>query len=154
MFGRGDSFDDLFNELNNMFNSNPFGGRRSMKFDSNKKTGKDENGEWTEETFKSEDGSIIITNFIRTSGMDSDMMNLFKEPKRKYSGAEGLKRELQSAIENEDYELAIKLRDMIKQRENNQETIDKLEEELKEVIQNQNFERAIEIREELRKLKV
>ena len=155
MFGRGDSFDDLFNELNNMFGSrNPFGGSFQFKGQNKTESGKDEIGNWTKETFESEDGSIMITSFIRTSHADSDLKNFFKSSKPKYSGVEGLKKELQTAIDNEDYELAIAIRDKIKQRENSQEAIDKLEKELKEVIGNHNFERAIEIREELKKLRM
>jgi excinuclease UvrABC nuclease subunit len=154
MFGKSDSFDDLFNELNNMFGSHPFGGRFGIHGKNNVEKGKDENGEWTKKTFTSEDGEMVVTSFVRRTPIaGGDFMNLFKEPKKEYTGAEGLKKELKVAIENEDYELAIKLRDMIKEREANQETIDQLEKELKEVIDQSNFERAIEIREELKKLK-
>jgi len=154
MFGRNDDFDDMFNELSKMFNSFPRYGKINLRGDKNVEKGKDENGEWTKETFTSEDGGMVITSFVRRTPIaGGDFMNLFNEPKKKYTGAEGLKKELKVAIENEDYELAIKLRDMIKEREANQETIDQLEKELKEVIDQSNFERAIEIREELRKLK-
>lgn len=154
MFGRGDSFDDLFNELNNMFGRNPFG-RNFSKGNNKTESGKDEHGNWTKDTFTSEDGSIMITSFVRSSNInDEDLLNMFRTPQKKYSGVKGLKNELQRAIDNEDYELAIHLRDKIKQLENSQETINKLETELKEAISNQNFERAIEIREELKKLKM
>ena len=155
MFGNN-SFDDLFNDLNNMFGPrNPFGGNLHFKGNNKTESGKDENGEWTKDTYTSEDGSIMITSFIRTSNLDDNVLrNMFQPKKQKYSGVEGLKKELQIAIENEDYELAIHLRDKIKKRENGQETINTLETELKEAISNQNFERAIEIREELKKLKM
>lgn len=154
MFGRNDDFDDMFNELNKMFGGFPRYGKLNLRGDKNVEKGKDENGEWTKETFTSEDGGMVITSFVRRTPIGGgDFMNLFNEPKKKYTGAEGLKKELKVAIENEDYELAIKLRDMIKDREANQETIDQLEKELKEVIDQSNFERAIEIREELKKLK-
>ena len=157
MFGRRDSFDDLFNELNKFFgdNSNPFGGRFGIHGKNNVEKGKDENGDWNKETFTSDDGKIVITSFVRSSGFDDDMMNsLFKEPKRKPSSVESLNRELQTAIKNEDYELAIAIRDKIKKIEGNQESITQLENELKECIEIHNFERAIEIREEVKKLKV
>jgi excinuclease UvrABC nuclease subunit len=154
MFGRNDDFDDMFNELSKMFGGFPRYGKLNLRGDKNVEKGKDENGEWTKETFTSEDGGMVITSFVRRTPIGGgDFMNLFNEPKKKYTGAEGLKKELKVAIENEDYELAIKLRDMIKEREANQETIDQLEKELKEVIEQSNFERAIEIREELKKLK-
>ena len=153
MFGRNDDFDDMFNELNKMFGGFSRYGKLNLRGDKNVEKGKDENGEWTKETFTSEDGGMVITSFVRRTPIaGGDFMNLFKEPKKEYTGAEGLKKELKVAIENEDYELAIKLRDMIKEREANQETIDQLEKELKEVIDQSNFERAIEIREELKKL--
>jgi excinuclease UvrABC helicase subunit UvrB len=156
MFGRGDSFDDLFNELNNMFGrNNQFGGRFGIHGKNNVEKGKDENGEWNKETFTSEDGKIVITSFVRNSGFDDDMMtNMFKSRKKQEVSGDRLKSELQRAIENEDYELAIAIRDKMKKLENSQEEIEKLENELKQVISDHNFERAIEIREELKKLKM
>jgi excinuclease UvrABC helicase subunit UvrB len=156
MFGRGDSFDDLFNELNNMFGrNNPFRGRFGIHGKNNVEKGKDENGEWNKETFTSEDGKIVITSFVRNSGFDDDMMtNMFKSRKKQEVSGDRLKSELQRAIENEDYELAIAIRDKMKKLENSQEEIEKLENELKQVISDHNFERAIEIREELKKLKM
>ena len=102
-----------------------------------------------------EDGKIVITSFVRNSGFDDDMMtNMFKSRKKQEVSGDRLKSELQRAIENEDYELAIAIRDKMKKLENSQEEIDKLENELKQVISDHNFERAIEIREELKKLKM
>ncbi len=156
MFGRDDSFDDLFNELNNMFRrSNPFGGGFGIPGKTNLEKGKDEIGKWDKETFTSDDGKIVITSFVRTSGFDDDMMtNMFKSRKKQEVSGDRLKSELQRAIENEDYELAIAIRDKMKKLENSQEEIEKLENELKQVISDHNFERAIEIREELKKLKM
>ena len=65
-----------------------------------------------------------------------------------------MRKELQRAVENEDYELAIAIRDKISKLQENQGEISKLEEELKECIKNENFERAIEIKKELTKLKL
>jgi protein-arginine kinase activator protein McsA len=64
-----------------------------------------------------------------------------------------LKQQLETAIENEDFELAVKLRDQIKSLEVNQKEIQKLEMELKKSIEEQNFEKSIEIRDQLKKLK-
>jgi hypothetical protein len=61
MFGKSDSFDDLFNELNNMFGNHPFGGRFGIHGKNNVEKGKDKNGEWNKETFTSDDGKILIT---------------------------------------------------------------------------------------------
>ena len=115
MFGRGDSFDDLFNELNNMFGrNNPFGGRFGIHGKNNVEKGKDENGEWNKETFTSEDGKIVITSIVRNSGFDDDMMtNMFKSRKKQEVSGDRLKSELQRAIENEDYELASNFRSQL-----------------------------------------
>jgi excinuclease UvrABC nuclease subunit len=145
-FSGWEDFDEIFRQF--------FTGDNSVGENKTRETGKDENGEWSKETFESPNGKIIVHSFVRTSGMERDIMDLFRTPKPKYNGVEGLKKELQTAIKNEDYELAIKIRDMIKEREKNQGTIDNLELELKECIEKENFERAIQIREELKKLKV
>jgi len=145
-FSGWEDFDEIFRQF--------FTGDNTVGENKTRETGKDENGEWSKETFESPNGKIIVHSFVRTSGKERDIMDLFRTPKPKYNGVEGLKKELQTAIKNEDYELAIKIRDMIKEREKNQGTIDNLELELKECIEKENFERAIQIREELKKLKV
>ena len=97
-------------------------------------------GEWKTQSRVSDDGTIKVTTYYR--GEDSPM------------GIEGLKSQLNVAIENEDFESAVKLRDQIKNFELNQEMIDKLELELKKSIKEQNFEKSIELRDELKKLRL
>ena len=124
MFRNKKNFNDILREFDNMF----------FQFDS-------QLGEWKSETRVSEDGTIKVTSFYRSS-----------EPKTS-KGSDGLKRQLELAIENEDFEKAVEIRDQIRKMETNQETISKLEEELKQTINDHNFERSIEIRDELKKLK-
>ena len=97
-------------------------------------------GEWKSQSRVSDDGTIKVTTYYR--GEDSP------------TGIEGLKSQLNVAIENEDFESAVKLRDQIKNFESNQEVIDKLELELKKSIKEQNFEKSIELRDELKKLRL
>jgi protein-arginine kinase activator protein McsA len=99
-------------------------------------------GGWKSQTKMSEDGSMKVTTYYRSN-----------EP-RKSKDEYGLKRQLELAIENEDFEKAVEIRDQIRKMETNQETISKLEEELKQTIKDHNFERSIEIRDELKKLKL
>jgi len=66
---------------------------------------------------------------------------------------EKLQSQLNVAIENEDFESAVKLRDSIKKLESNKKVIDKLELELRESIKEQNFEKSIELRDKLKNLK-
>jgi excinuclease UvrABC helicase subunit UvrB len=144
MFGRrknlngffGD-FDAMFNQFDSIFNG----------FELNKdiESGSDEMSDWSKETYKSPDGSFLITSFVRTGGHPS-------KP-NKTSGVDSLKTKLKLVIEEENFEEAVKLRDEIKKFESNQGSIKKLELELKKSIEDQNFERSIELREELKKLK-
>jgi protein-arginine kinase activator protein McsA len=98
------------------------------------------NGEWKTQTRVSEDGTTRITSYYYGN----------KDGK---SETRSLQSQLEDAIENEDFEKAVKLRDQIKKLESNQKEIEKLELELKQSIKDQNFERSIEIRDQLKKLK-
>jgi len=100
-------------------------------------------GEWKTQTKTSSDGTSKIT----THYWSNDKSDL------KTENVEKLKSQLEYAIKNEDFELAVALRDKIKGLETNQELITKLELELKQSIQEQNFEKSIELRDQLRKLK-
>jgi protein-arginine kinase activator protein McsA len=100
-------------------------------------------GEWKTQSRVSDDGTIKVTTYYR--GGDSS---------KETGELQSLKSQLESAIENEDFESAVKLRDQIKNFESNQETIDKLELELKNSIKEQNFEKSIELRDELKKLRI
>jgi len=97
-------------------------------------------GEWKTQTKVSEDGTMKITTYY----YDNAKTN---------TTSKNLKQQLEIAIENEDFEKAVELRDQIKKLESNQKEIDKLEEELKKSIEEQNFEKSIEIRDQLKKLK-
>ena len=72
---------------------------------------------------------------------------------KEMSKEEYLNIKLERAIEMEDFEEAVKLRDQIKNLGINKGMIENLELELKESIKEQNFEKSIEIRDQLRKLK-
>jgi excinuclease UvrABC helicase subunit UvrB len=141
MFGRRKNFNDIFREFDAMFGQfdSMFGNTPSNL---SKENGSDELGDWTKETYASEDGSIFITNFIRTGN---------SSPKKNNS-LEKLKSQLNLAIESENFEEAVKLRDQIKKFENNKEQLEKLQLELKKSISEQNFEKCIELREEIKKL--
>lgn len=124
MFGNEKNFNEILRAFDDMF----------AQFDSRL-------GEWKSQTKVSEDGTMKVTTYYRSN-----------EP-RKTKGNTGLKHQLELAIENEDFEKAVEIRDQIKKLESNQEMINKLEEELKQSIKEHNFERSIEIRDELKELK-
>lgn len=136
MFGK--DFNDIFREFDRMMAQ--FDNRMNSTWKSSSSINLDG---WDKEVYQNEDGTIHITSFTRTSN---------SKPESK-PGLTKLKRDLEIAIEKEDFESAVKLRDQIKKFEKNQESIDKLESELKKMISEQNFEKAIEIRDELKKLR-
>lgn len=108
------------------------------------------NLDWKTNSFESPDGNYKYTSYVKVF----DLSNIFDEDNSKeMSKAEYLNIKLERAIEMEDFEEAVKLRDQIKNLETNQEEIQKLELELKESIKEQNFEKSIEIRDQLRKLR-
>jgi excinuclease UvrABC helicase subunit UvrB len=105
--------------------------------------------DWVEKSYESPDGLYKFTSYVKVFDLsDFDAPNSKEMSKEEY-----LKIKLQRAIETEDFESAVKLRDQIKNLESNQEEIEKVELELKKAIKEQNFEMAIELRDQLKKLK-
>ena len=131
-----------------------FGRRRNLNFDElmahyEKMMESFPKKNWSEESYESPDGSYKVKSYLKVFDA-SDFSKIFDT---KISEEEDLKMKLNKAIEDENFEEAVKLRDKLKSLEVNQKEIEKLELELKEVIKTQNFEKAIEIRDELKKLK-
>ena len=105
--------------------------------------------DWEAKTFESPDGSYKYTSYVKVF----DLSDFGNDNPKQMDKEEFLKIKLERAIEMEDFEQAVKLRDQIKNLGTNQEEIEKLELELKESIKEQNFEKSIEIRDQLKKLK-
>jgi excinuclease UvrABC helicase subunit UvrB len=146
LFGRnhGKSLKQLMDELNEMMNEDQ---SLFTRMDINELKGSDELGEFETETFESPDGSMKYT--IRTYKIGGS-----PKPNKEESGSlESLKNQLDTAVKKEDYQLAIYLRDKIKNFEKDQEEIKKIEDELKACVDAQEFEKAIELRDQLRKMK-
>ena len=118
------NFDKLFNEF---INSDPF-----FYCGNN----------WKRKEYKSEDGSISFT-YITNRG---DILDKTDELSL-------LKQKLDMAVDEQNFEEAVELRDKIKNLEENKEKISGLKKELDECIKTQNFERAIELRDEINSLK-
>jgi excinuclease UvrABC helicase subunit UvrB len=146
LFGRnhGKSLKQLMDELNEMMNDD-WSSFTSM--DINELKGTDELGDFETETFESPDGSMKYT--IRTYKIGGSP----KPNKEERGSLESLKKQLDTAVKKEDYQLAIYLRDKIKNFEKDQEEIKKIEDELKACVEAQEFEKAIELRDQLRKMK-
>jgi len=123
MFGNRRSYNDIFRAFDEMFTQLT-----------------PSNGEWKTQSKISDDGTMKITTYYYDNAKTNPT-------------SKNLKQQLEIAIENEDFEKAVELRDQIKKLETNQKVIDKLEAELKKSIEEQNFEKSIEIRDQLKKLK-
>jgi len=120
-----DSFDDLFNKMYNYVNTSSFSGN-----------------DWTEKKYQSPDGKISFTYFSRNNKFEPTLDEIGK-----------LKNELDTAVESQDFEQAVVLRDRIKSLEKNKQQILYLETKLKECVKSQDFEKAIEYRDQINKLK-
>ena len=144
--GRRKSLKEMMDELNEMLGDyNPnFTSSTEHKVE----TGNTDGLDWEKETWSSPDGRFT---YIVTTSSSSPIFN--KRKPKKETTIESLKKELDVAVENEDFQLAIYLRDKIKSLETNQDEIKALEDELKSCIEKQDFEKAIEIRDQLRKFK-
>ena len=141
-------FRKLFSDFDSLFSDFEFDFNQPIKMIGDVKTekGQDSNGEWIKQTFTSKDGSYKMTTFYRTSGLS-------KENKTDLSTKIGdLKAELESCIDNQEFEKAAELRDKIKEIESNKEKVDALEKELEIAVKDQNFEKAIELRDKLKDL--
>lgn len=137
------NFNNLFSEFDSLFED--FGSFTSpymIRGKRNVESGDDENGSWTKESFVSEDGSFQVTTIYKTSDNNKPSGETWD-----------LKKQLESAVEKQDYETAAKLRDKIKSIESNKEKIKELETKLNNSVTNQDFESAIKYRDEIKKLK-
>lgn len=97
-------FDDLFNENKSdfeMFDFTKHTSENEGKIEIT--TGEDESGTWERKEWVSNDGTSKITSYVMTS-------NSFG---KKSIDKDDLKRQLKSAVDSEDYELAAKLKKQI-----------------------------------------
>jgi len=144
MFRRFKNFDKLFEEFDSLFENIPLnmeGKFLPLNGESKTEEGVDEFGKWSKHTYKSKDGSMMVSSFVRTSNT---------------SGGDeiiDLKQQLNQAVETEDFEKAIELRDKIKSVEVNKEKIKELKSKMQKLIEDEDFEGAIKIRDEIKKLK-
>ena len=146
MFGKrrfnlfGD-FDSLFNEMNSMFDNTPY----YVKGKTNVENGKDHNGEWTKESFVSDDGTYMITTVVRTNSKGV-------KPETSNNKIDTLKQQLETAVTEQEFEKAAELRDQIKNLEKNQDKLNELKSKLDEAVSKQDFEKAIKLRDTIKKL--
>lgn len=150
LFGRnyGKSLKEMMQELDEMMESLNLEETTKPIGEATEKTekGSDENGDWIRTTYTSPSGfRYTMTTTYYNGGPQSS-----NKPKNELSL---LKRQLEKAVEEQDFEKAVELRDKIKNFETNKQEIEKLETDLKTAVDSQDFETAIKIRDEIKKLK-
>jgi excinuclease UvrABC helicase subunit UvrB len=123
------SFDEFFDDLTHIKDKEQI------------QTGKDENGEWERRTYVSDTGLFSYSFLTRKSSLE------------KLDELYTLKNMLDDAVEKQDFEKAVELRDKIKKLEENKEEIKSLINELTDSIKKQDFENAIVVRDKIKKLK-
>lgn len=166
------NFEKLMNELRTFDNTfltklptklTPFSGNHSVE------KGIDEDGRWEKSTYKTDNGLVSYTYYTKTytptkthTPTKPETTNNTTEwptnettewPTNKTDYTWELKNELQTAINKQDFETAVVLRDKIKQVEKNTTKLNELESELYETIKTQDFEKSIELRDKINKLK-
>ena len=134
-------FEEILNEIfsqdNQKFNAPMDGFFKGLKSEEISKEIK----KYRNSVRKSSDGLFTTISFVFTNPPFSDKSEINE-----------LKSKLEECVSNQDFEEAAKLRDKIKEMENNSSKVKDLKKELDIAIKEQNFERAIEIRDELKKI--
>lgn len=135
------TFNTIFNDFDMFFNDFLTLGAWPSILTTQKESGSDSQGDWNQTTFKTNDGRVKVI-YLKRNSTNTDGTQLSK-----------LQVELNKAIETQDFESAVKLRDQINELKRTQNIVKDLEGELREMIRTQNFERAIELRDEIKKHK-
>lgn len=150
LFGKnyGKSLKEMMQELDEMMESLNWEETTKPIDEVTEKTekGSDENGDWIRTTYTSPNGvryTMTTTYYNGTS----------QSPNKPKNELSLLKRQLEKAVEEQDFEKAVELRDKIKNFETNKQEIEKLETELKTAVDSQDFETAIKIRDQIKKMK-
>lgn len=155
------NFEKLMNDLRT-FNKDTFLNKVPTKFptltgDHSVEKGTDKDGKWEKHSYKSNNGLVSVTYYtkdytpVKYRPENWNWENPTSEKTPDYTWE--LKTKLQEAIDTQDFESAVTLRDEIRKYENNYSKITKLEEELAETIKSQDFEKSIELRDKINKLK-
>ena len=137
-------FDSLFNNDFDKLINQSFGIMGQIKTEK----GKDSSGDFTKQTFTSEDGTVKIVSVVRTSNSKNQGGTVDLGAK-----IGDLKTELEALVEKQEFEKACQVRDKIKLLEENSQKVQDLEKDLEVAVKEQNFEKAIKLRDQLKKLK-
>ena len=148
LFGSNKSLDDMIKSLNEKLKKFGFE-PMNLDMDYSSESGFDVNGMWSKTTYTSSDGTTKIITIKKNNGDDETK----KQSKISSNDLKFLEKELSRAVESQNFEYAVELRDKIKTLKNVVDEIKGLESQLKKAINEQNFEMCIELRNKLNELK-
>ncbi len=116
-------------------------------------SGTNEDGtKWFKTTFTSHDGSYSTSSYVTTTKFDNNWTSTSTNNVESTSELHQLKNSLNKAVDNQNFEEAVKLRDLIQNYEKDSEKLNKLKFKLEEAISTQNYEEAIQLRDSIKKL--
>lgn len=147
LFGRNrKSLKEMMSELDEMIGSLNQEFSSISHDESEIKEGSNENGEWKTETYTSPNGMF---RYVITTSYGGPKTKSPKESNELTS----LRKELETAIESQEFERACELRDKIQKIELNRDKITDLQSQLDKSVKEQNFEEAIKLRDKINKIK-
>lgn len=127
-------------------------------------SGVNEDGtKWYKTTYSTKDGSYTQSTYVTTTGFDANnwyttptFENTYTPTKKTNKTVDStiyqLKESLNKAVENQNYEDAVRLRDEIRTYEKNTEEITNLKSQLEKAVSTHNFEDAIKFRDKIKKI--
>ncbi len=148
LFSDKEKFESFYNQITNKLT--PTLG--STKTES----GVNEDGsKWYKTTFTSNDGSYTSTSYVSSLNYDNYWYPTSTNDVKSTSEVTEIKNlniALNKAVETQNFEEAVRLRDLIKDYEKNSEKVNDLKSKLDYAISTQNFEEAIKLRDSIKKL--
>lgn len=144
-FSDKDLFESFYNKITNKLT--PTLGETKTE------SGTNEDGtKWFKTTFTSHDGSYSTSSYVTTTKFDNQWTSTPTNNVESTSELNQLKNSLNKAVDNQNFEEAVKLRDLIQNYEKDSEKLNKLKFKLEEAISTQNYEEAIQLRDSIKKL--
>lgn len=144
-FSEKEKFDSMYNQILNTLTPT-LGSTKTEK-------GVNEDGsKWYKTTFTSHDGSYTTTSYVSSTNFSTDWFSNSTNKFTKNSELTNLKNALTEAVEKQNYEEAVKLRDLIKNHEKDSEKLIELKDRLKYAVEKQNYEEAIQLRDSIKKI--
>jgi len=145
-----DLFESFYNKITN--NLTPTLGETKTE------NGTNEDGtKWYKTTFTSHDGSYSTSSYstssyVTSTKFDNNWTSTSTNNVETPTELQQLKNYLEEAISTQNFEEAVKYRDLIKNYEKDSEKLVDLKSKLEEAISTQNFEYAIKFRDSIKKL--